>query len=105
MSKTCYLTFELVTVLKQMELATKLKDGRLSYASVKEREEYSFALEVMVTISEALAWDNTITKVWDKHFCCFTNVFQPSMSPDSLLGCDGGGGGGVGDNFGLQSRQ
>ncbi|XP_024364879.1 uncharacterized protein [Physcomitrium patens] len=50
-------------VFKKMELATKLKDGRLSYASVKEREEYSFALEVMVTISEALAWDNTITKV------------------------------------------
>lgn len=46
----------------QMELFNKLR-GPLQSASAEEREGPSFALEVMQTISEALAWDNTITKV------------------------------------------
>lgn len=62
--------------LKQMELANKLR-GPLDGAPPKEREPYIFALKVMGTVSEALAWDNTITKVWNYErtlcCCCFTN--------------------------------
>ncbi|KAG0576092.1 hypothetical protein M758_5G054600 [Ceratodon purpureus] len=49
-------------VYKKMELATKLR-GPLDGVPPKQREAYAFALEVMGTVSEALAWDNTITKV------------------------------------------
>ena len=52
-----------------MELATKLRSA-LDGISPKQREEYNYALEVMGTVSEALAWDNTITKVRNEHKLC-----------------------------------
>lgn len=47
-----------------MELTSKLR-GPLDNAPPEERDPYLFAFKVMGTVSEALAWDNTITKVWN----------------------------------------
>jgi hypothetical protein len=58
-----------------MELATKLR-GPLDGVPPKQKEAYNFALEVMGTVSEALAWDNAITKVRNEQefrsICCFS---------------------------------